>query len=109
MMPALHQNLSPTERDGLFDFFINLIEADDIRIIILLRAIKRAELAIDIADVGVIDVSINDVSYDFIPSPVVSVRFSEFTPPVRQCSQFFKRKLIKAQCFGLIYPSAVPN
>ena len=53
MMPALHENLAAAERDGLLDFFVQLVERDDIGIIVLLGAIERAELAIHVADVGV--------------------------------------------------------
>ena len=38
-------------------------------IIIFFRAIKRAELAIDVADVGVVDVAIDDVGDDLAPRP----------------------------------------
>ena len=40
-------------------------------IVVFFGAIKRAELAIDIADVGVIDVAIDDVSDDVISAAIV--------------------------------------
>ena len=72
MMPALHQNLRAAERDGFLDLLVHLVERDDVGIVVLFHAIKRAELAIDVADVGVIDVAIDDVGDDLVAAAVVS-------------------------------------
>src|ERR1041385_650522 len=65
MMTALHQDLRPAERDRLFDLAIDFIEGDHIRVIVLFRSIKRAELTINVTDVCVVDVAIDDVGDDY--------------------------------------------
>ena len=70
MMPALHQNLRAAQRDGLLDLPVHLLERDDIGIVVLFRAVKRAELAIDVADVRVIDVAVDDVGDDLVAAAV---------------------------------------
>ena len=92
MMPALHENLVATERDGLLDFFVQLVERDDVGIVVLLRAIERAELAIDVADVRVVDVAINNVGDDAIALAAVRRAAMQLPPPVCQRAQFFQRQ-----------------
>ena len=66
VMAALHQNLRPAQGDRFLDFFVHLIEGDDVRVQVLFRPIKGAEFAIDIADIGVVDIAIDDVSDDLV-------------------------------------------
>src|SRR5208282_2022332 len=70
VMPALHQNLRAAQRDGFLDFPVHLVEGDDVGVVVLFHTIKRAELAIDIADVGVIDIAVNDVSDDIVAATI---------------------------------------
>src|SRR6266853_1815326 len=69
MMAALHQDLRAAKGQRLLDLPIDLIERDDVGVVVLLGAIKRAELAIHVADVGVIDVAVNDIGDYVIASP----------------------------------------
>ena len=64
MMPALHQDLHAAGRRQFIEFLIDLLEREHVMIVILFGAIKRAELAVDVADVGVVDVAIDDVGDD---------------------------------------------
>ena len=109
MMPALHQNLRAAERDGFLNFLVHFGERDDVGIVILLHAIKRAELAIDIADVGVIDIAINDVGDDVVAATVVSVGLRKLPPAVGERAEFFQRQMIKPQRFGLVNALAIPD
>jgi hypothetical protein len=63
-------------------------------IVIFFRAIKRAELAINVADVGVIDVAIDDVGHDFISVAVVGRTLRLSSPLIGQRSQLLQRPLI---------------
>src|ERR1051326_2919738 len=60
--PALHQNARGAKRNRLVDFFGNLLERAHVGVRRSRPAIERAECASHVADVGVVDVSIDDVS-----------------------------------------------
>src|SRR6476661_2414157 len=64
MMPALHQDLNPAGRGKFVEFLVELFAAQDVMVRVFFRAIKRAELAVNVADIGVIDVAIDDVGDD---------------------------------------------
>src|ERR1041384_1193254 len=64
-------------------------------ILVALRPIKRTELAIDIADVGVIDVAIDNVSDDLISPAVVGQVLRPATPLIREDAEFFQRETIQ--------------
>src|SRR5208282_1770355 len=109
MMPALHQNLRAAQRDRLLDFFVHLLESDDISIVVLFHTVERAELAIDIADVGVIDVAVNDVGDDFVAATVEIIRLGQLTAAVGQRAEFLERQMIKPQRFALADALAIPD
>ena len=106
MMPALHEDLIPTERDRLFDLLIHLRQRDHIGVGFLLGTIKCAELAIDVADVGVVYVAIDDVGDDFVAAAVVRVRPGELTTAVGEDTEFFQWQLIKVE--GVRGGDAIP-
>ena len=66
MVPALHENLRAAKRNGLIDFFVDLVVSDDVGVVLFFRAPKCTELAVDIADVGVVNVAIDDVGNDVV-------------------------------------------
>src|SRR2546430_1221171 len=66
MVSALHQNLHTAGGAQLVEFRIELFEGNDVMIRIFFRAIKRAEFAINVADIGVVDVAIDDVGDDLL-------------------------------------------
>ena len=109
MMPALHENLRSAQGDCFLDLFVHLFARDDVGVVVFLGAIKRAEFAIDVADIGVIDVSVNDVGDDVVAAPAVGVLFCQLTPPVRQRSQFLQWQMIKAQRLGRIDALSLPD
>src|SRR5215217_7499209 len=61
MQTALHQDAGAAERNRLVDLFANLFEGADVSVGCTRAAIKRTERADDVADVGVVDVAIDDV------------------------------------------------
>ena len=78
MVPALHQNLHSTRCGQFIQFLVDLFKREHVMIFIALGPVKRAELAVNIADVRVIDVSIRDVSDDLPPASGVGFFFRWF-------------------------------
>src|SRR5260370_5107322 len=64
MVATLHQDLNAPRGRKLVKLLIDLLERKDVMIFIFLRSIKRAELAVHVADVRIINVSIHNVSHD---------------------------------------------
>ncbi len=66
MQAALHQDAGAAEFDGLANLFVNRIEIEDVAFRsrwTLQRTIKRAEGAIFGAEIGVINVAVDDVGH----------------------------------------------
>src|SRR5215475_667731 len=82
MVPALHQNLNSAYRGKFIQLLIQLLETKHVMIFVALRSIKCAELAINIADIRVIDVAIDDVRYDLASAAAVTGGFCQITPGI---------------------------
>ena len=100
VMPALHQNLHAAGRAQFIKLCIQLLVREDVVIGILLRPVKRAELAVNVADVGVVDVAIDDVGHDLCAAPIVALAFDLIAPRVRQRAEFFERQPVKLERIG---------
>jgi hypothetical protein len=109
VMAALHQDLRPAKRERLLDLLVQLVERNDIRVVIFLRAIKGAELAIDVANVGVVDVPIDDIGDDFAAAPVVGAGAGNLASPVGQRAEFFERQMIQPQRLDLVDALSIPD
>src|SRR5206468_9236901 len=72
MVPALHKNLNSARRRKLVEFLVNLLERKHIMILVAFRPIKRAEFAVNVADIRVVDIAIDDVSHDLASAPAVA-------------------------------------
>ena len=68
-------------------------------VVVSLGAIERAELAVNVADVGVIDVAIDDVSHDLAAAVIVARGLCQVAPRRRQLAQFRQRPAIKLERF----------
>ena len=97
MMAALHQDLHPAGRGQFIEFLVDLLASQDVMVVVLLGAIKRAELAIDVADVGVIDVAIDDISHDLAPAAVVVFLLRQIAPRIGQRPHIQRAASDKAQ------------
>ncbi len=64
VVPPLHEDLDAAERLALVDLATDLLEAQHVALEVLGPAVKRTELAVRDADVGVVDVAIDDVGDD---------------------------------------------
>ena len=109
MVATLHEDLGAAECDGFFNLFVNLVERDYVGIVILFDPVKCTELAINVADIGVIDIAIDDVGDDFVPAAVVGGGFGEFTTAISESTELLQRELIKAQGLELVDALAIPN
>ena len=65
-MSALQQYLSPTNGQGLLDFFPNGLKGKDIGILIRFFSIKSAERTVGNTDIRVVDITVYDIGYGFI-------------------------------------------
>src|SRR5919106_449330 len=99
MVPPLHQYLNPTFGGKFIEFLIDLFERKDVMIFVFLGAIERAELAVNVAHVRVIDVSIDDVGNDLISLAVVGQALRLSSPFIGQGAKFFQRQAIKFERF----------
>src|SRR5260221_5231392 len=99
MMSSLHLDLYAANRHKLVDLLSDLFMAQNVMVAVALRAIKCAKLAIHIADIGVVDVSLHDVGDDLIAALIVGVHFRQVPPMVRQRAELLQRQLIQFKCF----------
>ena len=90
-MPPLHENLRAAKGYRFLDLPVDLLVGDHVRIVVLLSAVKRTKLAVNVADVGVVDVAINNVRDDLSASTTVGCRARQLPAAVRQRTQFFQR------------------
>src|ERR1035438_8349649 len=67
------------------------------------------EFAIDVADVGVIDVAVNDVGDDVVAAPVEILCLGELAAAVGERAEFLQRQMIKPQRLALVDALAVPR
>ena len=71
----------------------------DVVILITLRSIKGAELTINVAYVGVVDVAINDVGHDLVTASAVIFFLREIAPRVSQRTEISEWPAIKFERF----------
>src|SRR5882672_3446359 len=102
MMAPLHENLRPTERDRFLDFAVDFLMGNHVGVLVSFHAIEGAEFAINVANVGVIDVAINDVSDDFVSAAVVSLGLGELPAPIGKAAQFIERQRRETERLGRV-------
>src|SRR5262245_52573589 len=84
MIPALHQDLHAAGGSEFIQLLVELFEAENVMILIVLCPIKRAELAVNVAHVCVINVAIDDVGHDLAAVTTVAFRLRQITPRIRK-------------------------
>jgi hypothetical protein len=95
MMTALHEDLHAARCGQLIEFLVELFARKDVMIVVPLGPIKRAELAVNVADIGVIDVAIDDISDDFAASVPIMLFFRQVSPGVGQRTELRERPAVK--------------
>ena len=68
-------------------------------IFIALSAVKRAELAVNVANICVIDVAIDNIRHNLAATSVVALLFGQIAPRICQRAQFLEGKTIELQRF----------
>jgi hypothetical protein len=102
MMASLHQNLNPAECDCFFEFFIQIREAYDVGIIILFSPIESAEFAINVTNIGVVDVTVHNVSDNLVSSAFIIRAFGDLPSAICQCAQFFHGQRIESPALSRV-------
>ena len=97
MVPALHQNLDAAHGGKLIEFLIYLLKREHIMVVVFFGSIKSAELAVNVADIRVVDVAIDDVSHDLAALSLVSVRFGKLASRIGQPTELFQLPAIKLE------------
>ena len=97
VMSALHQDLNSAYRGEFIELLIDLLEGKNIMVRITLGPIKSAKLAVDIADVRVVDVSVYDVGDDLASPAAVTFRLCQIAPAISKRTEFFQRPSIQLE------------
>src|SRR6516164_1257242 len=109
VMTALHQNLDPADCNKLINLLIDLFLVQDVVIRIFFGPIKRTKFAINVADVGVVNVAINDICHDFVSATPKGVRLRHLTPAIRKLPQFIQGQAVQLHSLSGVDPLAIQN
>src|ERR1051325_6380874 len=104
VMATLHQNLDTAGSRQLVQLVVELFEAKNIVVVIFFGAIECAKLAINIANIRVIDIAIDDIGNDFGATLFVTVILRQVTSCVREDAKFLQRPAIQFECLPLRHP-----
>src|SRR2546423_14922945 len=91
MVPALHQDLNSARRGKFVEFLVEFFAAQNVMVRVFFGPIKSAELAVNVADIRVINVAIDYVSHDLAPAAVVTFFLRQIAPRSRELSQIRER------------------
>ena len=109
MVTPLHQDLNSARGRKFIEFLVDLFQRQNVMVFVPLGPVKSAELAVDVANVGVIDVAIRDVSHDLAPASAVTFFLGQISPGSCQRAEFFQWQTIKLQRFVGRNPFAFEN
>ena len=79
------------------ELLVELFECEHVVVGVLLRAVERAELAVHIADIRVVDVAVHDVGDHARAMPLVGVALREIAPDIRQLAEFIERQPVEVE------------
>jgi len=97
MVAALHQDLNPARRRKFVQLLIDLLERKNVMVFVPFRPIKRAEFAVNVADIRVIDIAIDDIGHDLTPAAAITFRLCQIPSGVRKRAQFLKWPAIQLE------------
>ena len=109
MVAALHQDLRPAKVDRFLNLLVDFLVGDHVGVLRLLTAPEIAELAVDIADVGVVDVAIYHVGDDVVAAAVVGVLLGQLTTSICERTEVLQGQAIESLGLVEIDALAVPN
>ena len=108
-MTSLHEDLSSPQSNRFLNLTIHFLMGDHIGVCILFVPPEGTKLTVDIADVGIVDVAVDDVGDDVVTTSSMSFRPMQPPASIGKEPQLFQGKIMKPSGFGEIDPSAVPN
>lgn len=94
VMPTLHEDLVAAQRNGFLDLAVHFSVRNHVGVGVLLGAPEGAELAVNVADVGVVDVAVHDVGDRVGPAPAVRGDAVELAATISQRAQLFQRQRV---------------
>ena len=94
VMPALQEDLDASGLGQFIELLVHLLMGDDIAVGILAGPVEGAELAVDVADVRVIDVAINDIGNDLIPLAAMSLGLGDLPSAMGKCPQLLQGEAV---------------
>ena len=97
VVSSLHQDLDAAGGGQFIELLIDLRVGDDVGIGLLLCPVKGAELAVDVADVRVVDVPVDDVGDNIVSFSSVGIGKGEFAAVIGKGSEFFQGKPVELQ------------
>jgi hypothetical protein len=100
MVTSLKKNLNASLRCKLIQFPVNFLEAQNVVVIVFFGPVESAEFAVNIANIGVVDVAVHNVGDDVIALAGVGAGFGDFAPAVGQSSHFLKGEFVEAPGIG---------
>lgn len=101
MVSPLHEDLGASCGLGFLDFSVELLEREHVSIGLGFGSVEGAEFTINVADVGVIDVPINNERDDVIPATAIGGLLCDLAAAIRQSPEFFERERIEAESIRL--------
>jgi len=109
MVASLKKHLHTSLRREFIELLVNLLDTENIMILVPFGSIKRAEFAIDVADVCVVDVAINNVGDNFRTATIVGAVLGSGTAEVSERAEFLQGQLVERPGVILRNPLAIEH
>jgi hypothetical protein len=104
-MAALEEDLDAAVVIEFAELEVHFVLGEDIMVGVFLRAVEGAEFAIDVADVGVIDIAVDDVGDDAGAAAGVGVALDLVAAAIGELAEFLERQAVEFE--GLVGRDAV--
>jgi hypothetical protein len=98
VVAAVEEDLSSALGERFVDFLVEFIEGDDIGVGVTGDAVEGAELAVDVTDIGVIDVTVDNIGNDVVALVIEGGGFGEVSAVVGEDAEFVEGELVEFEC-----------
>ena len=95
MVAPLQQHLHTSLGREFIELPVNLLDTENIMILVSFSSVESAELAIDVADVCVVDVTINNVGDNLRAATIVGAVLGSGTAEVSERPEFLQWQLVE--------------
>lgn len=109
VVASLEEDLHATFGRKLVEFFVDLSVGENVMIIVFFGAVECTELAVDVADIGVVDVSIDDIGDHPVAPAIVSSGFGDPTPRIGERAEHFQGHRMQGACVVGRNPTAIQD